>query len=85
MVSRDLGEAIDLFVERADAEAMLEDVRQDEPALAEALRVEVIALGEEPELAPQSAVANLPVLSMPAAETFAHRMTALLARSRPRR
>jgi hypothetical protein len=47
VVSRDLREAIDLFVARDDAEAMLEEVRQDEPLLAEALRVEVISLGEE--------------------------------------
>jgi hypothetical protein len=47
VVSRDLREAIDLFVARDDAEAMLEEVRENEPALAEALSVEVISLGEE--------------------------------------
>ncbi len=47
VVSRDLREATDLFVARDAAEAMLEEVRQDEPALAEALRIEVITLGGE--------------------------------------
>lgn len=47
VVSSDSREAIELFVMRDDAEAMLEEVRQDEPALAEALAVEVILLGEE--------------------------------------
>jgi hypothetical protein len=42
----DLREAVDLFVVSADAEAIVEDVRQDDPALAETLSVEVIGLGE---------------------------------------
>jgi hypothetical protein len=47
VVSRELEEAIDLFVARDDAEAMLEEVRQDEPALPEGLSIEVVTLGDE--------------------------------------
>lgn len=47
VVSSSLESAIDLFATRDEAEAMLTDVRQDEPELAEMLRVEVINLGEE--------------------------------------
>jgi hypothetical protein len=39
--------AIDLFVRRVDAEAMVEDVRHDEPELAETLTIQVITLGEQ--------------------------------------
>jgi hypothetical protein len=42
-----LEEAIELFVRKEDAEAMVEDVRHDEPELAETLTVEVITLGEQ--------------------------------------
>jgi hypothetical protein len=36
---------IEFFLEREAAEAMIREVREDEPALAEVLRVEAIELG----------------------------------------
>jgi hypothetical protein len=42
--SRETEKAIELFVRRDDAERSLEDVRADEPALAERLRVERVEL-----------------------------------------
>jgi hypothetical protein len=47
VVGSRLEEAIELFVRREDAEAMVEDVRHDEPELAETLAVEIVALGEQ--------------------------------------
>jgi hypothetical protein len=47
VVGSRLEEAIELFVRREGAEAMVEDVRHDEPELAETLAVEVIARGEQ--------------------------------------
>jgi predicted Fe-Mo cluster-binding NifX family protein len=47
VVGSQLEEAIELFVRREDAEAMVEDVRRDEPELAETLAIEVITLGEQ--------------------------------------
>jgi hypothetical protein len=38
--------AIDVFVRREDAEAMIEKVRLDEPELADMLRVETIEFGD---------------------------------------
>jgi hypothetical protein len=35
-----LGEAVDVFVRRADAERFIEEVRSDEPDLAAHLRIE---------------------------------------------
>ena len=38
--SNPLGEAVDTFVRREDAERFIEDVRRDEPELAGYLRIE---------------------------------------------
>ncbi len=38
-------EAIELFIRRDDAETFVRDVRQDEPELADELRIEAIKLG----------------------------------------
>jgi hypothetical protein len=35
-----LGDALDVFVRREDAERFIEDVRSDDPELAELLRIE---------------------------------------------
>ena len=35
-----LGDAIDVFVRRGDAERFIEEIRHDEPELAEPLRIE---------------------------------------------
>jgi hypothetical protein len=39
-----LGWAVDTFLKREDAERFIEDVRRDEPALADALRIVMVEL-----------------------------------------
>jgi hypothetical protein len=43
---RQTEKVVELFLEREAAEAMIGEVREDEPALAEELRVEAIELGK---------------------------------------
>jgi hypothetical protein len=45
VVSAQTKKVVEFFLEREAAEAMLNDVREDEPVLAEELRVEAIELG----------------------------------------
>jgi hypothetical protein len=45
VVSAQTEKVIEFFLERDAAEAMIRDVREDEPMLAEDLRVEAIELG----------------------------------------
>jgi hypothetical protein len=45
VVSAQTEKVVEFFVERDGAEAMIGEVRQDEPLLAEELRVERIELG----------------------------------------
>ena len=45
VVSAQTENVVEFFLEREAAEAMLNDVREDEPVLAEELRVEAIELG----------------------------------------
>ena len=44
VLSPQTGKAVELFVRREDAEAMIEDVRADEPELAALLGVEPVEL-----------------------------------------
>ncbi len=46
VVSAETQKAVELFVRREDAERFLENVRADEPELAERLRLEPIQLTE---------------------------------------
>ena len=46
VVSGETEKAIELFVRREDAERFLEDVRADEPELAERLRLEPVELDD---------------------------------------
>jgi hypothetical protein len=45
VVSAQTERVVEFFLEREAAEAMIRDVREDEPVLAEDLRVEAIELG----------------------------------------
>jgi hypothetical protein len=47
VVSSRTEEAVELFPTRGEAEAMVADVFEDEPELAERLRVEAVEVGEE--------------------------------------
>ena len=40
MLNNPLGDAVDTFVRREDAERFIEDVRRDDPELARHLRIE---------------------------------------------
>jgi hypothetical protein len=44
VISVETESAVELFVRREDAEAMIAEVREDEPELAEGLRIEAIDL-----------------------------------------
>ncbi len=44
VVSAQTEKVVEFFLERDAAEAMIDEVREDEPALAEDLRIEVIEL-----------------------------------------
>ncbi len=44
VVSSQTEQAVDMFVRREDAETMIGEVREDEPELAETLRIEEIPL-----------------------------------------
>ena len=45
VVSAQTKKVVEFFLEREGAEAMIDEVREDEPPLAEDLRVEAIELG----------------------------------------
>ena len=45
VVSFQTEKVVEFFIEREAAEAMIGEVREDEPALAEVLRVGVVELG----------------------------------------
>ena len=47
VVSAQTEKVVEFFLEREAAEEMIREVREDEPVLAEDLRVEAIELGEE--------------------------------------
>jgi hypothetical protein len=79
---------VEIRGQRRKVLALLQGVRRDEPALAEALTVEVVTLGRRAELAPQIRRSSCAcaLSTSPAAETFAPpRDRASLARFRPRR
>jgi hypothetical protein len=45
VVSAQTEKVVEFFLERDAAEAMISEVREDEPVLAEGLRVEAVELG----------------------------------------
>jgi hypothetical protein len=45
-------EAVDVFIRREDAERFVEEVRDDEPELAELLSIEPVKLGASPSVGP---------------------------------
>jgi hypothetical protein len=45
VVSAQTERVVEFFLQREDAEAMISEVREDEPELAELLRVELVELG----------------------------------------
>jgi hypothetical protein len=45
VISAQTEKVVEFFLEREAAEAMIDEVREDEPLLAEELRVEAIELG----------------------------------------
>jgi hypothetical protein len=47
VVSAETEEAVELFGSRPEAEQMIAEVCEDEPALAEMLRFEAVEVGEE--------------------------------------
>ena len=52
VVSAKTEKAVELFLRREDAERFLDEVRQDEPALAHSLRLERIELGDSAPVGP---------------------------------
>ncbi len=46
VISAETEKAVEMFVRRGDAEAMIEDVRRDDADLAESLRIEEIGPDE---------------------------------------
>jgi hypothetical protein len=54
VVSAQTEKLVESFLEREAAEAMIGEVREDEPLLAEDLRVEAIELGYLPQHVPPS-------------------------------
>jgi hypothetical protein len=54
VVSAQTEKVVEFFFDREAAEAMICEVREDEPAVAEVLRVEAIELGYLPQHVPPS-------------------------------